>query len=98
MTTTLTVPHIRRTLRVRRPAVATPAAGSGAGDLLSQGASSQEISVRSTQAPGLENAASPQSSVDSALLLGGEKMIQILHNGFVYKLQATKLGKLILTK
>nr|WP_238347955.1 hemin uptake protein HemP [Comamonas piscis] len=37
-------------------------------------------------------------SVDSASLLSGHKTVQIAHNGFVYTLQATKLGKLILTK
>ncbi|WP_436278474.1 hemin uptake protein HemP [Ottowia thiooxydans] len=36
--------------------------------------------------------------LDSATLLCGQKTVQISHNGFVYKLQATKLGKLILTK
>jgi hemin uptake protein HemP len=36
--------------------------------------------------------------VDSAELLQGQKAVQIQHNGSVYRLQATKLGKLILTK
>ncbi|WP_028604067.1 hemin uptake protein HemP [Ottowia thiooxydans] len=36
--------------------------------------------------------------LDSASLLCGQKTVQIAHNGSVYKLQATKLGKLILTK
>ena len=31
-------------------------------------------------------------------LLRGQKTIEIMHNGSVYRLQATKLGKLILTK
>ncbi len=31
-------------------------------------------------------------------LLQGRKTIEINHNGSVYRLQATKLGKLILTK
>ncbi len=34
----------------------------------------------------------------SADLLRGEKMVEIRHNGEVYRLQATRLGKLILTK
>ncbi|MFT3815834.1 MAG: hemin uptake protein HemP [Acidovorax sp.] len=38
------------------------------------------------------------SSLDSASLLRGHKTVQILHNGSIYTLQATKLGKLILTK
>ena len=36
--------------------------------------------------------------VDSSELLKGQKTVEILHNGLVYRLQATKLGKLILTK
>jgi len=37
-------------------------------------------------------------AVDSSSLLQGHKAVSILHNGAVYRLQATKLGKLILTK
>ena len=36
--------------------------------------------------------------VESAQLLQGHKAVGILHNGSLYRLQATKLGKLILTK
>ena len=36
--------------------------------------------------------------VESADLLKGHKTVGILHNGSLYRLQATKLGKLILTK
>jgi len=36
--------------------------------------------------------------VESTELLKGGKMVGILHNGSLYRLQATKLGKLILTK
>lgn len=38
------------------------------------------------------------AGVDSALLLNGQKAVTIVHNGTPYRLQATKLGKLILTK
>ncbi len=34
----------------------------------------------------------------SESLLRGHKIVEIVHNGSLYKLQATKLGKLILTK
>jgi hemin uptake protein HemP len=34
----------------------------------------------------------------SESLLRGHKIVEIAHNGSLYKLQATKLGKLILTK
>lgn len=37
-------------------------------------------------------------AVDSSTLLQGHKAVAISHNGSVYRLQATKLGKLILTK
>ena len=36
--------------------------------------------------------------VDSTDLLRGQKTVEISHNGFTYRLQATRLGKLILTK
>ena len=36
--------------------------------------------------------------LDSASLLNGQKAVTIVHNGTPYRLQATKLGKLILTK
>ena len=34
----------------------------------------------------------------SDLLLQGGRMVEITHNGEIYRLQATRLGKLILTK
>ena len=43
-------------------------------------------------------AAGSSLGLDSALLLNGQKAVTILHNGTPYRLQATKLGKLILTK
>lgn len=36
--------------------------------------------------------------MDSTDLLQGRKCVTIVHNGMPYRLQATKLGKLILTK
>ncbi len=36
--------------------------------------------------------------MDSAALLKGRKTVEIRHNGAIYRLQATRLGKLILTK
>ena len=36
--------------------------------------------------------------LESTELLKGGKTVGILHNGSLYRLQATKLGKLILTK
>ena len=37
-------------------------------------------------------------ALESTDLLRGQKTVEIKHNGAVYRLQATKLGKLILTK
>ena len=42
--------------------------------------------------------ATAATPVPSDQLLQGRKAIEISHNGAVYRLQATKLGKLILTK
>lgn len=36
--------------------------------------------------------------VQSEDLLKGQRALEIRHNGMLYRLQATKLGKLILTK
>jgi hemin uptake protein HemP len=36
--------------------------------------------------------------VDSALLMGGQRVLEIVHLGEVYRLQTTRFGKLILTK
>jgi hemin uptake protein HemP len=45
-----------------------------------------------------ETPAKPAPLVESADLLQGAKAVGILHNGSLYRLQATRLGKLILTK
>ncbi|MDP3824579.1 MAG: hemin uptake protein HemP [Burkholderiales bacterium] len=39
-----------------------------------------------------------QLLLDSRELLRGARLVEISHNGEVYRLQATRLGKLILTK
>jgi hemin uptake protein HemP len=46
----------------------------------------------------LRSADALAGAVDSSALLQGQKAVAISHNGSVYRLQATKLGKLILTK
>lgn len=40
----------------------------------------------------------PRRVIDSTDLLGRERQVEIVHQGQVYRLQATRLGKLILTK
>ena len=44
------------------------------------------------------NHISTAAGLDSNALLKGQKAVTIVHNGTPYRLQATKLGKLILTK
>jgi hemin uptake protein HemP len=39
-----------------------------------------------------------QTGISSVDILRGQKAVEINHNGLIYKLQATRLGKLILTK
>ena len=41
---------------------------------------------------------SPGTGVSSDLLLGGKSELKIRHNGELYSLRKTRLGKLILTK
>ena len=55
----------------------------------------------STEAPApaaVDQQAPSREPLSSAHLLQGRRAIEISHNGTVYRLQATKLGKLILTK
>jgi len=40
----------------------------------------------------------PTAPVESEVLLQGHRAIAISHNDDIYRLQATRLGKLILTK
>jgi hemin uptake protein HemP len=39
-----------------------------------------------------------QPLLDSRELFQGARLVEISHNGEIYRLQATRLGKLILTK
>ncbi len=57
-----------------------------------------QISIQMSQP--LESTLHAESSLgmNSTELLQGRKCVTILHNGMPYRLQATKLGKLILTK
>lgn len=55
-----------------------------------------EEAVAICEAPA--DAPEPFPSIDSMSLLRGGKSVQIAHNGSLYLLQTTKLGKLILTK
>lgn len=63
--------------------------------------SSMSLSSLSSQSRTLSlpsNAAASQIGVSSNDILRGQKTVEINHNGSTYKLQATRLGKLILTK
>lgn len=50
------------------------------------------------KAPGPQATGTRSGCVDSTELLRGQKTVEISHNGATYRLQATRLGKLILTK
>lgn len=54
------------------------------------------LAVAAAQAPASQAPAAP--TLASSSLLRGGKSVQIEHNGSLYQLRATKLGKLILTK
>jgi hemin uptake protein HemP len=58
-------------------------------------AAAGQVRAPSSQPPVAAQAAEP---LDSAKLLRGARSVEICHNGAVYRLQATRLGKLILTK
>jgi hemin uptake protein HemP len=49
-------------------------------------------------AESVSDASNAPAPLPSAALLRGHKTVDIAHNGMLYTLQATKLGKLILTK
>ncbi len=60
---------------------------------------SRPADARSNTEAGAANAvAGHAAGLDSNTLLQGQKAVTIVHNGTPYRLQATKLGKLILTK
>ncbi len=59
---------------------------------------SQHTAPTADQAHGTLRLGPTQHPVPSNLLLQGHKAVSISHNGMLYTLQATKLGKLILTK
>jgi len=48
--------------------------------------------------PAPSQAVRPGVALESSELLRGARLVEIRHNGEVYRLQATRLGKLILTK
>jgi len=55
----------------------------------------------SAQAQPVEDRPAPHATprqVHSNELLQGQTTVEICHNGAIYRLQATKFGKLILTK
>lgn len=57
-----------------------------------------ELPVQRNDRDAPRTAEAAVGAVDSSALLQGQKAVAISHNGSVYRLQATKLGKLILTK
>ena len=72
-----------RNLGQGRQVLSLQAAGPNEDDEVGQNTADHEISL---------------SALLSSDLLRGQKAVSIRHNGSVYRLQATRLGKLILTK
>ena len=58
----------------------------------------QPHSTAPAQPAGRESEASRRPPLTSDELLRGGRLVEITHNGEVYRLQSTRLGKLILTK
>ena len=56
------------------------------------------ITANPASAPNRPATGTRSGCVESTDLLRGEKTVEISHNGSTYRLQATRLGKLILTK
>ncbi len=67
-------------------------------DTLLRPASADSLQPQQAAALRSATAVAATAAVDSNDLLQGQKAVAISHNGSVYRLQATKLGKLILTK
>ena len=62
--------------------------------------SASKATPTTQQAPASAKATAPVAPlrVDSAALMGGQRVLEIVHLGEVYRLQTTRFGKLILTK
>lgn len=58
----------------------------------------QLATLGQTEPGGLPSGALSPTALTSQQLMQGQKAVAITHNGTTYRLQATRLGKLILTK
>ena len=56
------------------------------------------LSPDAQPAPAATRAEARPVPLPSAQLLRGQRLVEIAHNGEIYRLQATRQGKLILTK
>ncbi|MCD2166263.1 hemin uptake protein HemP [Comamonas koreensis] len=56
------------------------------------------LAAASKSASASQGHATQSAALESSALLQGAKAVSIVHNGAIYRLQTTKLGKLILTK
>jgi hemin uptake protein HemP len=61
-------------------------------------ASASKATSATQHAPAPVTATVAPLRVDSAALMGGQRVLEIVHLGEVYRLQTTRFGKLILTK
>lgn len=60
--------------------------------------SAARTAAHSEATSGTHAASAAPGCVNSTEILRGQKAVEISHNGSTYRLQATRLGKLILTK
>ena len=60
--------------------------------------SAARTAVQSEAASGTHPASAASGCVSSTEILRGQKAVEISHNGATHRLQATRLGKLILAK
>ncbi|MBC7609678.1 MAG: hemin uptake protein HemP [Polaromonas sp.] len=65
---------------------------------LSLPSTSAKYALRLKAATNQSTAGAPSGGMSSNEILRGQKAVEINHNGSTYRLQATRLGKLILTK
>ncbi len=65
---------------------------------LSLPSASAKYASRLEAATNESTAGAPMGGMSSNEILRGQKAVEINHNGSTYRLQATRLGKLILTK
>jgi hemin uptake protein HemP len=65
---------------------------------MNSGSTRPPLAGAAASTPGERREHERPAPLESDQLLRGRRLVEIAHNGEVYRLQATRLGKLILTK